>query len=93
MRNALADDESGYQLLHAVRAYVEMDLLASYEVHTDISIKQGRAAVQKFVKLANVSNLFCTQMVSLSNNVVEFSALSKGFRLELPKNASNPTPI
>ena len=59
MRNTLTTDESGYHLLRAVRAYVELDLLASYEVHTDISIKQGRAAVEKFVKLANVSRLFC----------------------------------
>ena len=83
MRNALATDESGCNLLRAVRAYVEMDLLASYEVHTDVSIKQGRAAVEKFVKLANVSNLFCTRTVSLSN-VVEFPGSSKGFGLEFP---------
>jgi len=93
MRNALAADESGRNLLCAVHAYVELDLLASYETHTDISIKQGRAAIEKFVKLANVSNLFCTNRTVLLSNVVEFPGLSKGLGLEFPQDAFNSTPL
>ena len=60
MWNTLEADENGYHLLCAVRAYVELDLLASFEVHTDDTIKYDRAMVNRFVKLANVSHLFCT---------------------------------
>ena len=58
MRNTLGSDENGYHLLCAVRAYVELDVLASFEVHTTETIKHGRAMVERFVKLANVSHLF-----------------------------------
>lgn len=60
MRNTLGEDENGYRLLRCIRAYVELDLLASFDVHTDGTIERGRTVVQKFVKLANVSCLSCT---------------------------------
>ena len=55
MRNLLGEHVQGRRLLCCTRAYVELDLLASFDVHTDITIKQGRAAAKKFSKLANVS--------------------------------------
>jgi len=60
MRNTLEEQEGGLTLLRCVRAYVELDLLASFDVHTDETIKWGRMVVTKFVKLANVRDLFCT---------------------------------
>lgn len=62
-RNALGSDEDGYRLLRAVRAYVELDILASFELHTDGTIAYGRTMAEKFVKLANVSHLFCTRNI------------------------------
>ena len=61
LRNAFDTDEDGQLLLRCVRAYVELDLLASLEVHTDETIKYGRGVAEKFVKLANVSRVFCIQ--------------------------------
>jgi len=58
MRNTFETDESGHNLLRCVRAYVELDLLASFEVHTDETIRYGKAVAEKFTKLANVSYLF-----------------------------------
>ena len=55
MRNTLGADKHGLQLLRCVRAYVELDVLASFDVHTDQSIKRGQKTVKKFVTLANVS--------------------------------------
>ena len=60
MRNTLEADERGQRLLCCVRAYVEMDILVSFEVHTDDTIKYGRKLVDKFAKLANVSHLLPT---------------------------------
>lgn len=62
MRNIFETDEDGRLLLRCIRAYVEIDLLASFEVHTEKTIADGRAMVEKFVKLANVSHLSCTQI-------------------------------
>lgn len=59
MRNALEEDENGVSLLRCIRVYVELDLLASFDVHTDETIKLGRAVAEKFGKLANVSRLLC----------------------------------
>ena len=56
MRNTFETDEEGRLLLRCVRAYVEMDILASFEVHTDDTIKYGRKMIDKFAKLANVSH-------------------------------------
>lgn len=59
MRNALAGSgDRGRLLLRCVRAYVELDLLASFDVHTDETITFGRAALNQFIKLANVRYLF-----------------------------------
>jgi len=58
MRNTLEEAEGGLSLLRCVRAYVELDMLASFDVHTGETIKWGREVAKKFVKLANVSDLF-----------------------------------
>lgn len=58
MRNTLGEDERGYRLLRCVRAYVELDVLASFELHTDETIRYGKTVAERFVKLANVSHLF-----------------------------------
>lgn len=56
MRNELVESgESGKLLLRCVRAYVELDLLASFDVHTDQTVEFGREIVNQFVELANVS--------------------------------------
>ena len=61
MRNMFGVDEDGHCLLRCIRAYVELDLLASFEVHTEGTIKRGRMVAERFVKLANVSDLFCAR--------------------------------
>ena len=66
MRNAFETDESGHHLLRCVRAYVELDLLASFEVHTDETIRHGKVVAEKFARLANVSRLFCNQTMQMS---------------------------
>jgi len=48
-------DENACRLLRAIRAYVELDILASFDVHTEKTIKHGRSTAKKFVRLANVS--------------------------------------
>lgn len=58
MRNTFENDEDGVLLLRCVRAYVELDLLASFELHTEQTIKLGRTAADKFAKLLNVSHRF-----------------------------------
>jgi hypothetical protein len=57
MRNVFDIDDEGHTLLRCIRVYVELDILASFDLHTEISIKKGRAAAEKFIKLANVSRL------------------------------------
>jgi len=65
MRNTFETDEGGQLLLRCVRVYVELDILASFEVHSSETITYGRTLVDKFTKLANVSHLFCLESTSL----------------------------
>ena len=91
MRNTLGGDEDGRRLLRCVRAYVELDLLASFDVHTDITIKQGRALTTRFARLANV----CT-VLRLKNATITDTLQFTGVRewdLELPQNAFNQAPF
>ena len=56
-RNVLVSDsrsDSGILFLECIRAYVELDLLASFEVHTDHTITWGRAVLERFAELAMV---------------------------------------
>lgn len=54
MRNVLDSDDRGTLLLRCVRAYVKLDILASFELHTDQTIAFGRTVADEFLKLANV---------------------------------------
>ena len=55
MRNVLVGaGDKGKLLLRCVRAYVELDTLASFDIHTDQTIAFGRSTLEKFTKLANV---------------------------------------
>lgn len=55
MRNVLVDSgDRGKLLLRCVRVYVELDLLVSFDVHTDETIGFGRKIADSFFKLANV---------------------------------------
>ena len=58
MRNAVEHDDLSRGLLCCIRVYVELDILASFDVHMEITIKQGRAAAKKLLKIMNVSQLF-----------------------------------
>ena len=57
LRNVLGTDENGLRLLRAIRAYTELDLLASFDTHTDRTIEQGELVAANFSKWANVSFL------------------------------------
>lgn len=61
MRNAFECDEEGFKLLRCVRAYAELDILASFEVHTEKTLEYGREVAEKFAKLVNVSYLLNTK--------------------------------
>ena len=54
--SAFETDEDGQLLLHCIRAYAELDLLAPFEVHMDETINYGRKMAEKFMKLVNVSH-------------------------------------
>lgn len=59
MQNAFVESgDRGVLLLRCVRAYVELDLLASFDVHTDQMITFGRERVDEFVKLVNVRHFY-----------------------------------
>ena len=92
MRNALGEDDDGRRLLRCIRAYVELDLLASFDVHTDKTIEYGRAVVTRFSKLMNVSQLFCIRKDVTIVNMLELSGIRQG-GLELSQNAFNSTPL
>jgi len=61
LRNALGGNEEGIRILRCIRAYVELDLLASFDTHTEETIELGRKVAKRFVKYANVSNVLCAR--------------------------------
>jgi len=88
MRNVFAGSENdGKLLLRCVRAYVELDMLASFDLHTDQTITFGRAVLDRFVKLANVRHSFYIWLSLMQ---------APGMRtrgMEFSKNAPRPTPL
>jgi hypothetical protein len=66
LRNTLGEDDSSCRLLRCVRTYVELDMLASLEVHSDLTIEYGRETAKKFFKLAHVRRNFpCLKLILL----------------------------
>ena len=57
----------GQLLLRCICAYVELDVLASFDIHTDETIAFGRGVADEFIKLANVSYLPKTLGVVIAN--------------------------
>ena len=68
---------SGRRLLSCIRAYVELDVLSSLDLHTDTTIKYGRKMEEQFFKLAHVGHLFCAQKDE-TTNVFNRQAYNKG---------------
>lgn len=92
LRNALIDITGGRDLLCAVRAYVELDLLASFEVHTELSVKRGRKVAKKFWELAHVNSLSCPRTnVAVTDHLKLIDVQARC--LELPQDAPHPTPF
>jgi hypothetical protein len=72
MRNVLVNSgERGILLLRCIRAYVELDILASFTVHTDDTISFGRSVAKRFFKLANVRCYKSIFYVIITNTFVE----------------------
>ena len=55
----------GYLLLKALRCYLEVDIYASLEVHTEETIASGREKLAHFYELITVSSL-CHIIYSVS---------------------------
>ena len=55
MHNLFSGIKPEYCLLRALRYYVEVDLYASLEVHTDQTIVKGRQKLAQFYELMKVS--------------------------------------
>jgi hypothetical protein len=49
---------TGYQLLKCIRAFRDLDMFASFEVHTEDTLVAGHAALQAFHDLMGVISLF-----------------------------------
>jgi hypothetical protein len=92
MRNILGEDDDGRLLLRCIRAYTELDVFASFDVHTDVTIKQARAAATKFSKRVGVSWLVSTCLRNVAiTNALKFPGIHRP--VELSQNAFNPTSL
>ena len=58
--------------------YIELDLLAFFEVHTDDMIRHSVTVVEKFTILANISYLFHTQKNFMIVNELDNQSYLKG---------------
>lgn len=57
LHNIFKEGTPGYLLLKALRCYIEVDLYASLEVHTEATIASGRKKLTRFYKLIEASPL------------------------------------
>jgi hypothetical protein len=53
--HTILTDKLGFSLLQAIRGYVELDMYASFKLHTSGTIAAGRRAHERFGELINVS--------------------------------------
>jgi hypothetical protein len=51
--------ELGYLLLRCIRCYVDLDIYAALEVHTEDTIAAGRDALSRFSTLMDVGSISC----------------------------------
>jgi len=66
-----------YLLLCGLRSYLEIDMYASFEVHTEETIAAGRKALLKFSSLMKV--MYCLTYVSpCSTSCQEYVTISEG---------------
>jgi hypothetical protein len=49
----------GYLLLRCIRHYVDFDMYAALDVHTEDTISAGRQALSEFSTLMDVSSMLC----------------------------------
>ena len=90
MQNILVESSScGQLLLCCIRAYVELDVLALFDIHTDEIIAFGRGVADKFVKLANVSHLPKILGIVIANLTWTTGIWSR--ELEFPQDAPHQT--
>ena len=66
MHNLFLENKPEYCLLKALRCHVEVDLYASFEVHTDQTIAAGRAKVAQFYDLMKVGLVALTPILYLT---------------------------
>jgi hypothetical protein len=59
------EETPGYLLLKALRSHIEVDIYASFEVHTEETIASGRERLAKFYELMGVSHLSTLQTINL----------------------------
>ncbi|KII83174.1 hypothetical protein PLICRDRAFT_58549 [Plicaturopsis crispa FD-325 SS-3] len=55
LHNELADNPAGYQLLQGLRCYLEIDMYAALEVHTEETIAAGQQALDNFAACMNMT--------------------------------------
>ncbi|KAJ7278682.1 hypothetical protein C8J57DRAFT_1434112 [Mycena rebaudengoi] len=53
--HTILTDKLGFSLLQAIRGYVELDMYASFKLHTSETIAAGRRAHERFGELINMS--------------------------------------
>jgi hypothetical protein len=53
------NSELGYLLLCCTRCYVDLDIYAALEVHTEDTIAAGRDALSRFSMLMDVGSMSC----------------------------------
>lgn len=58
LHSVFEDDPTAYLLLRALRSYIEVDIYASFEVHTEKTIASGRERLGQFFELIGVSLLY-----------------------------------
>lgn len=80
----------GHLLLCCIRYYIEFDVYASFEVHTEETITAGRLALQKFSEIMDVSRyLFRWWLSDILLGIHHWIAAWNDEELEFSKEAFN----
>ena len=64
LHNIFEEGTPGYLLLKALRCYIEVDIYAGLEVHTEATIASGREKLTHFYKFIEASSLFIILYIS-----------------------------
>lgn len=95
LHNVFKERSPGYLLLKALRSFIEVDVYASLQMHTEATIASGRQKLTHFYEHLAVGNplFYFTHLISSKSFLYRYTLLLRIIMTQRPKNGIFPRSI